>query len=99
MISEETSRQITRELFTVAGEIPRAELDRAELLEDLVRVVYDHIKEWVPGDGPDGKDSEERMAAGGVLAAAVSHADWARARAIRPPDQTPPVLRLVEPGE
>lgn len=53
--------------------------DRAELIEEVVRTLYDHVKFRVPG----GQDSEERDALGKVLNSVIAYADHARAETVQ----------------
>jgi hypothetical protein len=49
-------------------------LERAQLLHDLVRATYDHVKLNVPGGGGiDGRDGPERSGLGDVVNAAHEH--------------------------
>lgn len=76
-LSPETVQALQRDLFACTGEHDphRHAMARAELLDDLVQQVYDHVKQWVPGGGLDGRDSDERESVGHVLGAARDHLD------------------------
>lgn len=54
------------------------ELDRAQLLHDLVQAAYDATKFTHPGgEGLDGRDGTERHEIGDVLEKAINHHDAA----------------------
>lgn len=75
-------------------------MERAELLDELARTVYDHVKFRAPeGGGIDLRDGPEREALADVVNATSAHADDLRAQLMRERDAaTPPKLvqRLVD---
>ena len=55
------------------------DLTRAELVEEIMRQVYDWTKFREPGgEGLDGRDGPERRSLGGVLTEAIRHHDQQR---------------------
>lgn len=69
-LDRELSESVERALFATGNDPHWAAKGRAQVLDDLVQLVYDHIKNWAPGGGLDGRDSAELASVGKVLAAA-----------------------------
>lgn len=87
-----TNSRIALDRSVAAGlrkqlESTTTEVQRSDLLRELVDIVYGYVKLQVPMGGLDGHDGPERLGIGDVQNAAVTHQDNALNRpASRPTD-------------
>lgn len=69
-MSDDLATSLDQDLRAAGGPV-----ERARLLDEIVTAVYDYVKFNVPGGGFDGRDSDERLMVGDVMAAAHLHRD------------------------